>query len=174
MTKMRSKIKALRGLDLTSLYLKVQGIAHEWYKVHDEDVHRYGDEMYRDLIMAAKPLPERLAMIAYLYATTADVQSVLWDDHEFVRKAVKPGGHPMPTDEILAEEEFNRFSSNFKTLAKAYLKKKACVLTGIVEYVYLCGDYEMFNALYPVTPRQPHVFASMGVQDTRRLIYSFL
>ena len=174
MTKMRVKIKTLRGLDLSSLYKKVQGIAHEWYKVHDEDVHPYGDEMYRDLIMATKPLPERLAMIAYLYATTADVQNVLWDDHEFVRKAVKPGGHPMPTDEILEEEEFNRFVSNFKTLTKAYLKKKACVLTGIVEYVYLCGDYEMFNALYPVTPRQPHVFASMGVQDTERLIYSFL
>ena len=174
MTKMRLKIKALRGLDLTKLYFIVQARACEYYKIHDENVCPYGDTQYRELIMAEKSLPERLGMIAYLYATTVDAQSVLWDDRDFVRKAVTSGKQSNPTAERLAGEEFDRFATNFKTLTKAYLRKRGCVLKGIVEYIYLCGDYEMFDALYPVDPQQPHVFASFGVQDTGRLLYSSL
>lgn len=174
MTKIRKKIKALRGLDLTSLYFVVQARACKYYEIHDENAHPYGDEQYRELITAATPLPERLAMIAYLYATTADVQDILWDDWEFVRKSVKPGRQSNPTAERLANEEFDRFSTNFKVLSKAYLRKRGCVLRGIVEYLHPCGEYEMFDATYFVDPRQPHVFANAGVQDTGRLLYSSL
>ena len=174
MTKMRTKIKALRGLDLTRWYFVVQARACEYYKIHDENVSPYGDEQYRELIIGAKSLPERLAMIAYLYATTADMQSVLWDDQEFVRKAVKPGKQPNPTAERLADEEFSRFAVNFKTLTKAYLKKRGCVLKGIAEHVYLCGDYEMFDATYPVDPKHPHVVDTIVIHDTGRLLYSSL
>ena len=174
MTKMRLKMKAMRGLDLTKWYFVVQARACEYYKIHDENVRPYGDEQYRELIMTTKSLPERLAMIAYLYATTAAMQSVLCDDQDFVRKAVKPGIQPNPTAERLADEEFDRFARNFKTLTKAYLKKRACVLKGVVEYVYLCGDYEMFDAIYLVGPRHPHVISSMRVHDTGRMLYSSL
>ena len=174
MTKIRAKIKALRGLDLTELYFVVQARACEYYKIHDENISPYGDEQYRELINATKSLPERLAMIAYLYATTADIQSVLWDDWEFVRKAVKPGRQSNPTAERLADEEFNRFAMNFKTLTKAHLRKRGCVLKGIAEHVYLCGDYEKFEAMYPVDPKHPHVIDTMVIHGTERLLYSSL
>ena len=161
MTKMRTTMKRLLSLAtndtiMKGLFEKARILVHDEYRFKGTDVCPEGDAVYWHSINHGRNLPERIAIIAYLYATTVAVH----DPEELTTKF----WHYSAISERERSGEFERFRTNFVRVAKAYCRNNPCLVEGMYKSVDPDGwSGTIYGAAFFMYPRKPESFSRGGI-----------
>ena len=165
MTKIRTTMKRLLPLAtndtiMKGFFEKARVLVHDEYRFKGTDVRPEGDVVYWHCINAGKTLPERIAIIAYLYATTVAVH----DPEELTTKF----WHYSAILERERRGEFERFRTNFARVTKGYCRNKSCLMEGMYKSVDPNGwSGTLYGAGFHMHPRTPAEFERCGIRVHR-------
>ena len=145
---------------MKGLFEKARIVVHDEYRFKGTDVRPDGDAVYWHCINYGKNLPERVAIIAYLYATTMathdpeELTTTFWHCPAITFKGRR--------------KEFGRFRANFARVAKGYCRNKSCLVEGIYKSVDPDGwSGTMYGAGFHMHPRKPAKFEWCGIRVHR-------